>query len=128
MLYNRYICRPHRKLQSWQKIANASEIRFVLVVLLYCICYIIEIYRSHQRFHLQQKIANVSEIRFVLVVLLYSICYIIEIYVDPTRDSVRNKRLRMYRISGSSICYIIEICRPHQRLPFVTKDRKCIGD
>jgi len=43
------------------KIANVSEIRIVMVVLLYSIYYILEKYRSHQKLHSQKKIANVSE-------------------------------------------------------------------
>jgi hypothetical protein len=56
-----------------QQIANVSEIRIVLVVLLYSICYIIDIYVDPIRnYHLRQKIVIVSEIRFVLVVIVYS--------------------------------------------------------
>ena len=43
--------RFHQKFHSRQKIANVSEIRIVLVVLLYSIYYIIDICRSHPRFH-----------------------------------------------------------------------------
>jgi hypothetical protein len=60
---------PTRDYHSKQKIANVSEIRIVLVVLLYNrgIC------RSLQKLQSHQKIAIVSEIRFVIVILLYSI-------------------------------------------------------